>query len=147
MFIKYNIVDESTGMIVSQLGADLEIAPDAVSINLQPGFVAYEGEDADTPDEFYYVDDVKTERPEFTSVGSWNKLAIMANGVDDATFTGLPNPTTIGITVPAGLGLDIPGDIIETSGSFSLVTSVPGTYYVVFESFPYKQGQYTVEAS
>lgn len=147
MFYKYNIVDDTTGIIISQIGVDLDNDQNAISDNTPPGLTAYQGDENDTPGDFYYVSGVKTARPEFSTVVSWNTLEITADGVSSATMSGLPNPTTILVTVPQNLGLDIPGEFVETSGSFTLTTTVVGTYDVFIEAFPFKTTVYSVVAS
>lgn len=146
MFYKYNIVDDTTGQIMLQIGADLDNDPNAVTDNTPVGMSAYQGEDTDTDAEWYYVSGVKTARPLFSSVATWNKTTIDADGVDTATLSGLPNPTNMVVQVPMGKGLDLPGPFTETSGSFSLTTTVAGTYLVLVEAFPYQTAAFQIEA-
>lgn len=139
-FLTYNLADNSTGEILHQVGVDLDNDANALTDNTPAGTTAYAGDPLDSPNDWYYVAGVKTARPAFSTVGSWSATSITANGVSTATFgSSLPNPTTIIVSVPVGSGLDIPGPITETSGSFSLTTTVPGDYYVMFDAFPYKQ--------
>jgi hypothetical protein len=145
-FNYYNIADNTTGVIVSQVAVDLDNDANALTNNTPPGTTAYTGLQTDTADTFYYVAGVKTARPLFSTAGSWNTLAITANGTSTATFSAsLPNPTNIYIVVP--LGLDIPAPITETSGSFSLNTTIAGSYVITFDAFPYQQAVYTVVAT
>lgn len=145
-FEYYNIVSNTTGEIIRQLGGDTSIESNIITDNTPSGTTAYLGLQTDTNNEFYYITGTKTSRLIFSSVGSWDKQSIVANGTDTATFSSsLPNPTQIVVSVPNGL--NIPGPINETSGSFSVNTTVPGDYIVTFISYPYKQQSYTITAS
>lgn len=147
-FLTYNLADNTTGAILNQLGVDLDNDANALTDNTPSGTTAYVGDPSDTPNDWYYVAGVKTARPDFSTVGSWSSTTITADGVSAATFSsGLPNPTTIIVSVPIGSGLDIPSPITETSGSFSLTTTVPGDYYIMFDAFPYKQVIQKITAS
>ena len=147
-FETYNIVKNSTGAIEHQVGADATLDANAVIDNTPVGYTAYLGSSTDTPAEFYYIGATKTARPAFSTVGSWNTTSITANGTSTATFSAsLPNPTTIIVLVPYIKGIAQPGPITETSGSFSLTTTVAGTYTVIFDAFPYKQLTTTITAT
>lgn len=147
-FENYNIVSNISGAIVTRIGVDLALDPNGVSNNLPANTSAYVGLQSDSENDLYYVGNIKTSRPLFTTVGSWNRTNIVANGSNVATFGNtLPNPTQILVIVPANKGLPIPGQINETSGSFSLTTTIPGTYTVVFDAFPYKQLSTTITAT
>lgn len=147
-FILYNIVKDSTGEIVSQIGADLDLDSTAVTANTPAGHTAYEGLMTDTTYEWYYVGATKTARPLFSSVATWNTTTITANGTSTATLgPGLPNPTGVVIDIPRSSGLDIPAPQTVTSGSFSLTTTVPGVYRVQVKAFPYQGTVYEVTAS
>lgn len=85
----------------------------------------------------YYVAGVKTARPLLSDVATWDSLALDADGVDSVTLgSGLPNPTIIDIIVPVELGLQSQR-IEEESGAFTLTTTIPGSYFVRIEVFPY----------
>lgn len=138
MIDTFNIVDDTTGMIMTQIGVDLEHDPDGVVMNTPVGHTAYVGEASDSPDAFYYVGGVKTPRPLFASIGSWDKTAIDADGVDAATFSsGLPVGTEVIVMVPLSTGLTQPGPVEVNDGSFSLSTPIAGRYIVGMSAFPY----------
>lgn len=147
-FELYNIADNTTGEIVLQLGVDLDIDPNGVTNNTPTGTTAYLGDPTDKPDDWYYVAGVKTARPEFSTVGSWDTTTITADGVDAATFgTGLPNPTIISVVVPVFSGIQPVTPFEETSGSFSITTPARGEYRVSFTAFPYRPLTTTLTAS
>lgn len=147
-FELYNIADNTTGEILSQIGADVTLDANAVTDNTPSGTTAYLGLLTDKPSEWYYVAGVKTARPAFSTVGSWNTLSITADGVDDATFgSSLPNPTTAVVVVPSNLGIEVPASVSITTGSFTLTTDTPGKYQVTLDAFPYMQETYTITAT
>lgn len=146
-FETYNIVDNTTGKILSQVGIDLDNDPNGVINNTPSGTTAYLGTSDDKSETHYYVAGIKTARPAFSMVGFWNTTSITANGTSAATFSGLPNPTTIIVMVPYIKGLNQPGPITETSGSFTLTTTVAGQYKVIFDAFPYLQQVTTITAT
>lgn len=147
-FEYYNIVLNSTGAITAQLGADTDTDANAVTDNTPALHTAYTGLATDTTEVFYYVGATKTARPAFSTVGSWGTQTITADGVSAATFgSSLPNPTNIIVNVPRGLGLTLPGPLTVTAGSFTLTTTVAGTYEVTLNAFPYVQQSYTITAT
>lgn len=147
-FELYNIADNTTGEILNQIGADVTLDANAVTDNTPAGTTAYLGDLTDKTTEWYYVAGVKTARPAFSTVGSWNTLSITADGVDDATFgSSLPNPTTVVVVVPPNLGILVPASVSVTTGSFVLTTDTPGEYIVTLDKFPYVQQTYTITAT
>lgn len=89
-------------------------------------------------------------RPLLSTVATWNKTSITANGTDSATLSGLPNPTTIVIDLPAGSTIDssITLTYTITDGSFTLTANAPGTYTIhAYDPFPYQTYSQTITAT
>lgn len=81
-----------------------------------------------------------TTRALLSTVATWNKTSITANGVDSCTLSGLPNPTTVTIELPLTSVISAATVLTYTitDGSFTLSTNDPGTYTVrVLNKFPY----------
>jgi hypothetical protein len=89
------------------------------------------------------VDAVLTEKPLLTTVATWDKTTIDADGVDAATLgAGLPDPTSISIVIITAQGAEqiVPFDV--TDGSLVLKSLIIGMYSVTARAAGYKD--YTV---
>ena len=96
------------------------------------------------PNLYYDNAGVITVRPLLTTVATWNKTTITADGSDAASISTLPNPSTIKISTP--IGIDPIEDIIETDGEFSMTTNVVGNYEITVVSYPYQDYTVTILA-
>jgi hypothetical protein len=79
-------------------------------------------------------------RSALSTVASWNKTSITANGTDSCTLSGLPNPTTVVIELPLStkLAANTTLSYTITDGSFTFKTNDPGTYTIrALNRFPY----------
>ena len=130
--MKYTIYDSENGMITGIIDTQ-----DDSHLQSYDGYIQGEIDG----NEYYISDGTAVERPELTSVASWDKTTFTADGTDSATITGLPE------CVVAIVNLDDPyyptfNDEI-TDGDLSLSTLTEGTYQVTIDCFPYKK--YVVE--
>ena len=65
---------------------------------------------------------------------------INADGVDEATITGIPNPSTVMINDE-----EQPGDIIN--GELVFTTDIVGEYFFYIRSFPFKDVEFIINAT
>lgn len=70
--------------------------------------------------------------------GVQDVVEIEADGVEEAIISSLPIPTNVIID---NMGYEV------TDGSFEFSTEVAGSYLIKCNSFPYLDGEYTVNAS
>lgn len=88
----------------------------------------------------HYVDGsgeepVVTERP---TLAGFDKLEIVADGIDEAVILGLPDPATVRVD----------GEAIEaTGGEFRFAADVAGEYAVTIDAFPYLPYAVTITAT
>ena len=97
---KHVIIYDSTGRILKHISGTEEI----VLMQILPGDL-YKLVEAD-PETYYIanvgVTDDLTLRPKLTSVASWNRTSIIANGTETAVMTGLPTDTECWVRTPDG---------------------------------------------
>lgn len=143
----YVIYNDSTGKI-TQFGRidsqpTFEGAPEAPAPLVPSGHTRLTNESVDSDLTWYYPSGVKTARPLFSTVASWNKTTIDGDGVDAATFgSSLPNPTSAsyrkGTTGPWSTETSV------TSGTYSFTATESGTYYIRLSAFPYQDYEATI---
>jgi hypothetical protein len=69
---------------------------------------------------------------------SWDKQTIDADGVDEATLSGLPIPCTVTVDKD---------DIIVTDGSFEFSASSVGNYRVIVDEVAYLRQEWTIDVN
>ena len=85
------------------------------------------------------VDEVFAEKPLLTTVATWDKTTLDADGVDAATLgTGLPNPTSIYISITTAEGAELITPFDATTGSLVIKSNVVGVYQVTAMAEGYK---------
>lgn len=104
------------------------------------GAVAIEVATIPDPSSWYVLDGSVTQRPEMEIVA--DKETIVGDGVDEAMFSGLPNPCDVTVVV-AGLVI---GNETSEDGSFALSAESPGAYSVTLSAWPYLDKTMTVTA-
>ena len=72
---------------------------------------------------------------------SIDTTTIDADGVDEATISSIPNPTTVIVNGPILAVTDV------TDGTFEFSTDTAGTYVITVNMFPNRVAEYTVIAS
>jgi len=137
--VQYLVYDSTTGKIKRTGTCNYSL----VSLQAQAGETAIVGV-ADSITQYIDVANVAIiSRPTFTSNNTWNVTSITSNGANAAVFgSSLPNPTTVRISpLPTTGVLSVAANI--TTGNLTLTTTgLPGTYSLLFQSFPYQD--YTV---
>jgi hypothetical protein len=136
------IYNTTTGQVTKVIGLDPTTDVFTVAANIGAGEAAYYNTSGDfySAEEQYFPSGVLTTRPKITNAGvaPINYRNFIADGADTVTWgTALPNPTYINFDTP----LEAQGliDHMETSGSLSLKTMVPGNYNIEFRApFPYQ---------
>ena len=83
--------------------------------------------------EYYVVNATPVERPTL----QFSKTTLIADGVDELVVINLPIPFQISID-------DVIYEI--TDGEFRFSTETAGVYYIKAMTFPYREGELTVEA-
>jgi hypothetical protein len=90
---------------------------------------------------------VLTERPLLTTVATWNKTTITANGTDSATLgAGLPNPTTVIINIVTAEGAEPVDNFTVTDGSLVFKSNIIGEYSILAQTISYKDYLVTITA-
>ena len=104
----------------------------------EPGYVMYESTERVDVNQYYHdpVSDTLIERPDLTLTVS--KSTITADGTDETSISGLPNPTTV--AWPDGQ------EDLVTDGSIEFSVDLEGSYIFRLESFPFKTQEITIEA-
>jgi hypothetical protein len=146
----YNLVKDSTGGIVGQITGDVTLDTGLLTNNTPVGHTTYLGQATDTVDNLYYPSGTRTTRPLFTTSNSWNATTITANGTSTATFgSSLPNPTSVVVeyTNTISSSQQVLQSLDTTDGSFSLNTTLAGTYLVSFTAFPYQKYSQIITAT
>lgn len=69
-----------------------------------------------------------------------DKTSIIADGVDAATLSGLPNPSTVTL-------LNDYTETIVTDGTLVFTADVPGKYRLKVDAFPYLDTEFTIDAT
>lgn len=94
----------------------------------------------------YVLSGVVTPRPLFSSVATFNKTTITADGTDSAVLgPSLPNPTTVqAISSPSG-GESTSLTTI-TDGSLTIKSSIQGFIRISLKAFPYQDELFLVIA-
>ena len=123
------IFDPRSGKINRVIIAPVGVAQDQVQ----------EGEswvDGHSNDLIHYVDGgLIVNRP--TMPGTLDKPQILADGLDLATISNLPQPCTVTFSDQTYLVED---------GEFAFTADIPGSYTVEVEAFPHLPATFTVEA-
>lgn len=88
------------------------------------------------PDDYFVDRGVLSVRTPLTVV--WDKTSIIANGVDTAVLSGLPNPTTVVVSR---------NKFTVTDGSFELSAEDVGDYRVFVDSFRHVPEEFTISAT
>ena len=76
--------------------------------------------------------------PRVALSASWDKQTIDADGVDEATLSGLPIPCTVTVDKD---------DIIVTDGSFEFSASSVGNYRVIVDEVAYLRQEWTIDVN
>lgn len=128
--MNFHSVYDATGRIVKSGKFDPEI-------NKGPGESTIIGlnNDANT----YVVAGVATDRPD--SPVLQDKATVVADGIEEVTFSLIPNPSTIRMMGPED------GTYTVTDGSLEISFEVSGVYIFKVESFPDKDKTFMVEAT
>ena len=137
------VYKKETGEIVQVGGFSSE--PDFVEMNFAIKVDVYGGADHDVVDapadpETHYVaviDGVPTvvDKPELLVFVENDKTTIQADGVDETTLTGLPDPCEIIIDDPDPL---VETQVIQvTGGGFIFTAEDPGVYSIEVVRFPF----------
>lgn len=133
---KYLIYNNSTGRVLKQLQVDTAIDSTTIPLNTLSGETAYLASSIDSADTVYFPSGVRTDRPLFSSVASWNQTVQTADGASLISFgSSLPNPTIVDITTPSSVN-NATGNSV-TSGSVSISATVPAVHTVNISSWPY----------
>lgn len=78
---------------------------------------------------------------------SVDKTAMLANGVDKVTFSGIPTGAVAKFGVPADQGVIPVADTTINDGTLVVTTKIPGDYTVLISVFPAQDYQVTIHAS
>lgn len=125
---------KTTGTCQSDL---LDAQPVDVGVSVMEGIADFNTQ--------YVSSGIITNKPKFTLSSSWNTTSITADGISSAIFgPSLPNGTLVTLTVPTEVGTVNP--FTETSGSLTINTTIPGTYIVKLQLFPYQVLETTLTA-
>jgi len=137
--VQYLVYDSTTGKIKSTGTCNYSL----VSLQAQAGETAIVGV-ADPITQYIDVANVVIiSRPTFTSNNTWNVTSITSNGANAAVFgSNLANPTTVRISPLPTTGVLSTAATITTGNLTLTTTGLPGTYSLLFQSFPYQD--YTV---
>lgn len=127
------VYDTRTGVI----GKIVTCPPDMIELQVNPdNYETYiEGEADDSI--HYILNGVLAMRPENPSI--IDKVTMAANGVEIATISNIPNPSTV--MIPQILMYTITDGILQ----FSVDT--PGEYKITIQGAPYLSKELTVNAS
>lgn len=87
----------------------------------------------------YVFDGDIVDRPSMS--GTLDKPEILADGVDEATITGLPTECNVTVSGP------VDGSTPVTNGTFAMTADIPGIYMVKIESWPYLKQEFEIVAT
>lgn len=73
-----------------------------------------------------------------TLASTWSKTSITADGTDQATITGLPNPTTVVFPRIEANAVTTPAQFNVTDGVLNLKAGAKGVYQITLKAFPYQ---------
>lgn len=141
------VYDPSSGKIERTFSYRDELMDFDLSANLKAGesYILTDYE----PDPFteYYPGGVRTTRPLFTDIASWDKICVEPNGTEAATFgPGLPNPTYLSVSPDQYIGVEtIEGTC--TDGAASITFNRTGLYNVRAMAWPYQDFEEQIGAN
>jgi hypothetical protein len=87
-------------------------------------------------DEYYMRNGTPTLRPELPA--TIDRTNLTADGIDTATITNLPNPSTVTVNRQS---------VTVEDGTLELTFDLPGSYVVKVESFPYLPWEVAIHAT
>jgi len=142
--INYIVFITATGEIVTNISMLEEALLDTVTASVTAGrdYLAVAG----NRNTQYVVTGVVTARPALSVVATWSATTI-ASGVTATLGTTLPVETVV--TVVASGAVQLLGGrghsvVFVNDGSFEFSSTIPGTYTVSVECFPYLNTTYTI---
>lgn len=144
MSVKAAVYVTATGQIV-QISTAETLA--AITASLTAGQAAAVITGAETDVTHYYTGGTVTAKTALSTIATWDDVTILSDGTQQATLSGLPNPSVITVTFPVGLGLDLVPPITVTDGDFELSVEAPGEYTVRAAAFPYLDFVQVITAS
>lgn len=151
--INYILYTTATGEITSTVTAVVESENLDLTyiMTMHPDFDSdiqsfMETDERVDPSTAYVLSNNISPRPLFSTVATFDKTTIDADGTDSATLgPSLPNPTQIScLQVPVGGGTVELTEI--TDGKIVIKSSLPGLIYFNLQAFPYQQQLFTVIA-
>ena len=143
----YGVIYKTTGEIVRSVYCNIAM------LTLQAGESELTLETVvEVADDIHYVSDGKCIlKP--TQETTLDKMSISANGVDVIVINNAPlgKFTVSRVLTPADFIPENIGKVIDTetgfiAGSDTFLTTIPGTYKIKIESFPYLDFEATIEA-
>ena len=109
-----------------------------IQANAREGYSFVDG--SYSPDDYYFVASVLTERPDMAIVIA--PASIKANNTDTVTVSGLPNgDTEIRLFGP------VMDSWTESGTSFELTTNMAGMFLIEIDHWPYKKKQVSFNAT